>query len=275
MQNNNNTFSVNSFPGLESQHMKKIAVITGASSGMGRVFVETIDNWNNIDEVWAIARRKERLDALQCPVPVRSLAMDLTDRSNYTVYADLLAAEQAEVSLLVNAAGFGKFCGTLEVPTEENLNMVDLNCQALMALCQITIPYMPRGSRVINFSSVAADQPIPYINVYAATKAFVLSYGRALNRELKSRGIGVTTVCPFWTRTEFFDRAIDPNTEPVVKSYAAMYEPEQIVARAWRDAKRGKEVCRYGFIARSQSFLAKLLPHNLIMKVWMSQQKLK
>ena len=93
--------------------------------------------------------------------------------------------------------------------------------------------------------------------------------------ELKRRGIGVTTVYPFWTATEFFDRAIDPNTEPVVKSYAAMYEPEQIVARAWRDAKRGKEVCRYGFIARSQSFLAKLLPHNLIMKVWMSQQKLK
>ena len=254
--------------------MKKIAVITGASAGMGRCFVETIETWGGIDEVWAIARRKERLEALQCSVPVRPLAMDLTDRNNYAVYADLLATEQAEVVLLVNAAGFGKFCGTLEVPTEENLNMVDLNCQALMAMCQMTIPYMPQGSRIINFSSVASEQPIPYINVYAATKAFVSSYGRALNRELKSRGIGVTTVYPFWTNTEFFDRAIDPNTEPVVKSYIAMYQPEQIVARAWRDAKRGKDVCRYGFIARSQSLLAKLLPHRIIMNIWMNMQKL-
>lgn len=254
--------------------MKRIAVITGASSGMGRCFAETVSCWERIEEVWAIARREDRLNSLQCDVPVRPLVMDLTDRSNYAVYADLLTSEQVEVALLVNAAGFGKFCATSDVPTEENLNMVDLNCQALMALCQITIPYMPRGGRIINFASVAADQPIPYINVYGATKAFVLSYSRALNRELKGRGIGVTVVCPFWTNTEFFDRAIDPNTEPVVKHYAAMYEPDQIVTRAWRDAKRGKEVSRYGFIARSQSLLAKLLPHNLIMKVWMSQQKL-
>ena len=255
--------------------MKRIAVITGASSGMGRVFAETVDNWDGIEEVWAIARIKERLESLRCPVPVKALPMDLTDRSNYAVYAKLLAEEQVEVALLVNAAGFGKFCGTLEVSTEENLNMVDLNCQALQAMCQMTIPYMPKGGRIINFSSVASDQPIPYINVYAATKAFVSSYGRALNRELKSRGIGVTTVYPFWTQTEFFDRAIDPNTEPVVKSYIAMYTPEQIVARAWRDAKRGKDVCRYGFIARSQSLLAKLLPHSMIMNTWMKMQKLK
>ena len=89
------------------------------------------------------------------------------------------------------------------------------------------------------------------------------------------RGIGVTAVCPFWTNTEFFDRAIPKDREPVVKSYAAMYEPEQIVRRMWRDAKKGKEVCRYGFIARSQSLMAKLLPHRLIMDVWMKQQKLK
>lgn len=255
--------------------MKKIAVITGASSGMGRVFAETVDTWGGIDEVWVIARRKDRLEQLNCPVPVRPLPMDLTDRSNFAVYAELLAAEQPRVELLVNAAGFGKFCGTLEVPTEENLNMVDLNCQALMAMCQTTIPYMPHGGRIINFASVAAEQPIPYINVYGATKAFVSSYGRALNRELKSRGIGVTTVYPFWTQTEFFDRAIDPNTEPVVKTYIAMYTPEQIVSRAWRDAKRGKDVCRYGFIARFQSLLAKLLPHSVIMNMWMNMQKLK
>lgn len=255
--------------------MKKIAVITGASSGIGRCFVETIEQWGGVDEVWAIARREERLFALRSSVPVRAVPMDLTVRDNYRVYAELLEKEQAEVVLLINSAGFGRFCATLDVPVEENLNMADLNCQALQAMCQITIPYMKQGGRIINLASVAADQPIPYINVYAATKAFVLSYSRALNRELKSYGIGVTAVCPFWTNTEFFDRAIDPNTEPVVKNYAAMYEPEQIVKRAWRDAKRGREVCRYGFVARAQSLLTKICPHSMIMNVWMKQNRLK
>ena len=256
--------------------MKKIAVITGASSGMGRRFAETVTQWGQFDEVWAIARRLDRLEELRqtVPFPVRPVALDLTDRARFAAYADLLKAEEVEVGLLVNASGFGKFCAAMDAPLEVNLNMVDLNCQALMALCQLTVPYMTGGGRIINIASVAADQPIPYLNVYAGTKAFVLRYSRALNRELKSRGIGVTAVCPFWTKTEFFGRAIEEG-EPVVKKYIAMYEPDQIVFRAWRDAKRGKDVSRYGFIARAQSLLTKTVPHSLVMDIWMNQQSLK
>ena len=97
---------------------------------------------------------------------------------------------------------------------------------------------------------------------------------RALNRELKGRGIGVTAVCPFWTRTAFFDRAIDPDREPVVKHYAAMYDPKDVVAQAWRDAKRGRDMSRFGAVARFQGVLAKLLPHSFVMSYWMRQQKL-
>ena len=257
--------------------MKKIAVITGASSGMGRRFAETLREWGHFDEVWAIARRADRLEELRESVeyPVRAIALDLTDRSSFDTYAALLKEEQVEVALLVNASGFGKFCAAMDTELSVNLNMVDLNCQALMAMCQLTVPYMPKGGRIINIASVAADQPIPYINVYAATKAFVLRYSRALNRELKSRGIGVTAVCPFWTKTEFFGRAVDSSEEPVVKKYIAMYEPDQIVGRAWRDAKRGKDVSRYGFKARGQSLLTKIVPHSIVMDVWMGQQSLK
>ena len=102
----------------------------------------------------------------------------------------------------------------------------------------------------------------------------MLSYSRALNRELRPKGIRVMTVCPFWTKTEFFDRAVDKNKEPVVKKYVAMYQPEDIVQRAWRDAKRGKEISQFGFIARSQTMLVKLLPHKAVMDIWMKQQKL-
>ena len=256
--------------------MKKIAVITGASSGMGRRFAETVKEWGSFDEVWCIARRADRLEELRAtvPFPVKAVSLDLTDRGSFAAYAALLQAEQPQVALLVNASGYGKFAAAMDTPLEVNLNMVDLNCQALMALCQLTVPYMTGGGRIINIASVAADQPIPYINVYAASKAFVQRYSRALNRELKSRGIGVTAVCPFWTKTEFFGRAITEG-EPVVKKYVAMYEPDQIVFRAWRDARRGRDISRFGFIARAQSLLTKLVPHSMVMDIWMNQQSLK
>ncbi len=256
--------------------MKRIAVITGASSGIGRQFVLTADRFSRFDEIWAIARRAERLEQLRetAPFPVRPLPLDLSQKSSLDAYAALLEEEKPEVALLVNASGYGKFRAVMDTPLEVNLDMVDVNCKALMALCQLTVPRMPSGGQIINMASVAAYQPIPYINVYAATKSLVLSYSRALDRELRGRGIRVTAVCPFWTDTEFFDRAVDPDKEPVVKKYIAMYRPEDIVSRAWRDVKKGRDMSKYGFIARAQGSMVKLLAHRIVMNIWMNQQKL-
>lgn len=256
--------------------MKHIAVITGASSGMGRRFVQTLKEYGHFDEVWAIARRAERLEALkeECPFPLRPLALDLSERRSYRSYEALLDEEKPVIGLLINASGFGKFRATLEEPVDVNLNMVDLNCQAVQALCQLSIPYMSAGSKIVNIASVAAFQPTPYINVYAATKAFVLSYSRSLNREMKSRGIHVMAVCPFWTKSEFFDRAIDDNKPKVVKKYIAMYTPEQVVAQTWKDLKKNKDVSICGLKAKGQTFLTKLLPHGFVMNFWLKQQGL-
>jgi len=250
--------------------MKKIAVITGASSGMGRQFLLTLEQFGKFDEVWAIARRKERLEELKTACPVRAVALDLSDPASFDVYAEMLEEEKPSVGLLINASGFGKFDAVMDVPLQDNLNMVDLNCKAVAAMCQLTIPYMEKGAQIINIASVAAFQPIPYIDVYAATKAFVVSYSRALNQELKH--IHVMALCPFWTKTEFFDRAVSENH--VVRKYVAMYQPEDIVARAWADAKKHREISMYGFKARGQALLVKILPHSLVMKVWMKQQGL-
>ena len=221
--------------------------------------------------MWLIARHPE---ALALPYPVKTVALDLSARESYAAYAALLAEEKPEIALLVNCAGYGKFCATTDLPLAQNLNMMDLNCGAVMAMCQESAPYMKPGARIINIASIAAYQPIPYINVYAATKAFVMYYSRALNRELKKRGITVTAVCPYWTKTKFFDRAVQKDEPRVVKKYVAMYTPEQIVSRAWRDAKRGRDVSKFGFIARGQMILTKLLPHSLVMSIWMKQQEL-
>ena len=143
-----------------------------------------------------------------------------------------------------------------------------------MALCQLTVPYMPSGSQIINIASVAAFQPIPYSNVYGATKALVLHYSRALNRELKKNGIRVMAVCPFWTKTEFFDRAVADGEKPVVKKYVAMYKAEEIVTQAWQDAKNGKDMRKHGFKARLQALGVKILPHSVVMDTWLRQQEL-
>jgi short-subunit dehydrogenase len=255
--------------------MKTIAIITGASSGMGRRFAETVKKFGAVDEIWAIARRADRLEELKktAPYPVRPIALDLSSPEAPGVLQAMLAGETPSIRLLVNASGFGKFQATEETPLADNMNMVDLNCRAVAALCQICLPYMTEGSRIINIASVAAFQPIPYINVYGATKAFVLSFSRALNREVKPRGIRVMAVCPFWTKTEFFDRAV-VTKDAVVKKYIAMYDPKDIVRRAWRDLKWGKDVSIYGFKARGQVALVKILPHKLVMDIWMKQQGL-
>ncbi|MBE6036213.1 MAG: SDR family NAD(P)-dependent oxidoreductase [Clostridiales bacterium] len=255
--------------------MKKIAVITGASSGMGKEFAETLNQYGTFDEVWAIARRKENLEALEktVPFPVRPISLDLSAPESFDAYAALLAEETPEVALLINASGFGKFQAFMDIPLDTQLNMVDLNCKAVMALCHLTVPYMKEGGRILNIASVAAYQPIPYINIYGATKSFVLHFSRALNRELKPRGIRVMAICPFWTKTEFFDRAVNKE-DRLIKNYVVMYDPKDIVRKAWKDAKKNKDVSMYGFVAKAQTLMVKLLPHKLIMNVWLAQQGL-
>ncbi len=254
---------------------KNIAVITGASSGIGYEFVQNISKLGSFDEVWLIARRRDRLEEIKLPYPTRVLPLDLSKSESYDEYAALLKQEKPCIKVLINASGFGKFLPTEDVDLATNLNMLDLNCGGVMAMCQLSLPYMDEASRILNIASVAAFQPIPYINVYAATKAFVLSYSRGLGGELKSKGITVTAVCPFWTKTEFFDRAIAQDRETVVKKYTAMYTPSQIVNRAIKDALKGKDVSKFGFVARLQAALAKILPHKFVMWYWKRQQELK
>ncbi len=254
--------------------MKKIAIITGASSGMGREFALQLPAWEKFDEIWVIARRAERLEALkeQLPCPVRPIALDLTDAEALRHYADLLETARPNVCLLANIAGFGKFGRYDQIPLSDSLKMIDLNCKALVAVTEMTLPYMKRGAKIFNLDSLSAFQPVPYLNTYASTKAFVLSYSRSLGQELKPRGIRVMSANPGWVKTEFFDHAWQ-TSDKAVTYYNKIYEAKDVIATALRDLyKSKKDVSIHGFRIRWQVRLVKLLPHSLVMKIWMKQQ---
>ena len=250
----------------------KIAIVTGASSGMGKEFVLELDKVESFDEIWVIARRLDRLTSLsgQTRAKIRPVCLDLTSPSAFDELSSLLEAEKPEISVLVNAAGFGYFKAFTDLPLSDQLNMIDLNEKALVAVTYISLPYMSHGSKIYNLGSLSSFQPVPYINVYGATKAFVLSFSRALNVELRPRGIRVLAVCPGWVKTEFFNTAVSDDT---ITYYNRYYEAKEVVLRAIKDMNRGKDVSVCGFPIRLQVFGVKLLPHKLVMRIWCGQQK--
>ena len=253
-----------------------IAIVTGASSGMGREFVRQLSQYVQVDEIWAIARRQSALEALQqeTAVPVRPVVLDLLDNASFDAFAAMLEAEKPNIRLLINAAGFGKFGLSTKIPLADECAMLDLNCKALVVMTRLCLPYMTAGSHVLQLASNSSWQPVPYITTYGATKAFVLSYSRALNRELKSAGIRMMSMNPGWVRTEFFDHARQTNDNNEVQYIDRVYEAADVVATGLKDLyKTKKDYSIHGFPVRMQVRLVKLLPHSFVMNTWQKQQK--
>ncbi len=264
--------------------MKQIAVITGASSGMGQEFARRFaqmgkDGTAPIQEVWLIARRRERLEALakELPLPAKILTLDLCDSSAFDFYRCKLEEEQPRITLLLNCSGYGKFGLPEDIPQYETFGMIDLNCRAVVAMSELSLPYMDKGSEILQVASIAAFQPLPYMNVYAASKAFVLSYSLSLRTELRPRGISVMAICPGWTKTEFFDRAAYGQAEgandAAIPNRKPLYTIDQVVKRSLKDRKKGRAVSICGFRVRTLIRTVKFLPKSLALRVWMRMQK--
>lgn len=258
--------------------MKNIIVVTGASSGMGREFIiQILEKEKDIDEIWAIARSEDKLIELKEEISnkIIPIKLDLSDTKDLLKYKSKLDKEKPNIIILANCAGFGVFDHSENIATDIKLNMIDLNVKAPVALIDYSLNYMKDNSKIMNIASCAGFQPIPYINDYASTKAFLVSYSRALNKELKYRNIHVLAVTPYWTKTAFFDRAISSDKKKVVINYNAMYDPKDVIKQAIKDLYNSKkDISCYGFVNRTQKLLTKILPHKLVMKVWMNQQKL-
>ena len=248
----------------------QIAVVTGASSGIGREFVYAVDKLE-LDEVWVIARRQDRLEELKekCGTSVRPIALDLSEDAGISAYRELLQEEKPDVHLLINAAGFGVFGPFAESDLEKTLKSARLNALALTAMCHVTLPYMKKGDSIVNMGSNSSWQPVPYQTVYGASKSYVLNFSRALGRELKGRGIHVMCVCPGWIKTEFQQVA---EHDRYIRYVDRWYGPDEVVEQAMKDLEKKKQVSILGHPVRRQVRLVKFLPVNLIMDIWCRQQ---
>jgi short-subunit dehydrogenase len=186
---------------------KSIVLITGASSGIGREFAIQLDQDPSVnsDEFWLVARREKELQetASRLRHPSRLLVLDLTDQQSFVQIQRVLEQENPIVKFWVNNAGFGAYGLFENLPLERNLGMVQLNIAALVALSHISLPYLTKGSVLLNVASLAAYFPLAHFAVYSATKAFVKNFSVALAAELEPKGILVHTLSPGPVKTEF------------------------------------------------------------------------
>lgn len=248
----------------------KIAVVTGASSGLGTEFALEIEKQRkNIDEIWLIARREDKLKELakKMQIKTRIVPLDVTDTQCQATYSSLLKELGADVKLLVNNAGFGKLGNFDELTPEDNGGMIRLNCEALTVITALTLPFMSEDSEIINSCSIASFAPNTRMAVYSSTKAYVMSFSRALREELKSRKINCIAICPGPMDTEFLSLAgIEKGSSHTFDTLPRV-NPNTMAKKSLIASSRKKAVYTNLLFFKFYRLLAKLLPHSLVMKL--------
>ena len=307
----------------------RLAVITGASSGLGREFALQITKKyaDEFDEMWLIARRREQLeelaaqilalcggqstDAADCTpadfapadsaaayyapafnapanraraghVTVRAVPLDLTSAADLDRFEKMLSEANAAsetpsgspasaltVTWLVNAAGLGRFGRSEDIPRSSQRGMIDLNCGALVEVTAICVPYLARKAHVLQIASTAGFQPFQFLNIYAATKAFVLRYSQALAWELAGRRVRVTAVCPYWVKdTEFIGIAKETGGKRANRHYPLASKTKNVVARALAVNRTGYWVATPSLVSFVHRIWTKISPTAAQMGVY-------
>ncbi len=217
-----------------------IAIITGASSGMGAEFCRQLDS-RGLDSIWLVARRQDRMEELskELKTPARIFTADLTDKEQINNFINSIVEDAPRIQYLVNCAGFGKFGMSWELDGDVTRAMIDLNVNALVAVTNACIPYMIEGGHIIELCSASAYIPMYDLNVYASSKAFVKHFCTGLRNELKSKRVSVTEVSPGWVSTEFIDITKTETSVPD-KVFKSQVKKEDVVRKALIAADKGK-----------------------------------
>ncbi len=243
----------------------KIAVISGASSGIGLEFVRELDKLN-FDELWLIARNEDLLKKIsqELDTKVKIIKLDLSNADSFEKIKAQYELENPEIEYLVCSAGVG-FNGAFNSITQKQIDLtVSINCTALSILNNISLPYMVKGARIINIASGAGFIPQPYFAVYAASKAYVISLSRALNYELKSRNISVTAVCPGPVNTSFFSSL--ENVKEYKKKF--LITPQRVAKGSLKAAIKRKKLYIPTLSVKLVHLASKLLPTSLALKFY-------
>lgn len=247
----------------------KTAVITGASSGLGVEFALSIDKTRpEIEEIWLLARRKDRLEELAQKLnkKTRVLSLDITGDEDLKIYTDFLESEKPDVKLLINNAGFGRLGDFCELSAEDSRQMLRLNCEAVTVITRLTLPFMSEKSEIINTCSIAAFAPNARMAVYSSTKAYIMSFSRALRFELKDKKINVIAVCPGPMDTEFLPVAGIAKGSSNTFDTLPRVNPKKMAEGSLKASKKGKGVYTNRIFYKFYRILAKLLPHSLVVK---------
>lgn len=261
----------------EKTKVKRTALITGASGGLGLSFVN-IFACDGYDLV-LVARNGDRLEEIKKEmeekynVSATVVAVDLCSEDGAQKVYDATSSAGIKVDVLVNNAGFGDFGKFYMSDINKQIRMVDLNCTALMQLCHLYLGDMVKLGRgnILNVDSIAAFQPGPLMSVYYATKAFVLSFSQALTRELKGTGVKVTCLCPGPIRTNF-DNAADLGESGLFKNLK-VWEPDVVAEFGYKNMKKGKSLCICGFVNKLIVFANRLAPRALVRGMVYNLQK--
>ena len=239
-----------------------IAIVTGATGDIGEEFVKSL--LSETDQVWAVGRSENKLTSLKEKygdkiVPVR---VDLSDRNDIFSFCEKIESEKPEIRYLVNNAGVAKMKPVSDFTLEEISDMLDINDKAATLICRACIPYMVKGSYILKVASASAFQPNPYIALYSASKAYLLSFTRSLNVE--NENITCTAVCPGWVDTQMLPKQRDGKDI----RYPGMTPASKVVEVALKDCHKGKDVSVCSFYFRYMRFLSKVTPHSIAMKMW-------
>ena len=248
----------------------KIAVITGASSGLGSEFAVAVDRTRtDIDEIWLIARRREKLEELakKLTKKARVLSLDITSDDDLETLEKTISEETPEITLLINNAGFGRLGEFKDLTAEDSRAMLRLNCEAVTVLTRLCLPFMPENSEIINICSIASFAPNARMAVYSSTKAYILSFSRALRLELKSQKINVLAVCPGPMDTEFLPGAGIAKGTSFTFDTLPRVNPKTMAEKSLKASKKGRGVYTNRLFYKFYRLLAKILPHSIVMRL--------
>ena len=252
-----------------SARTRPVALVTGASSGIGEAFAAALATQGH--DLVIVARRADVLGDLAARLrsahgaEVEVIAADLATAAGVEAVAERLGPQSAPIDLLVNNAGVGSMGRFWEQPLEGEAAEVALNVVAVVRLTHAALgPMVVRGAGgVINVSSISAYQPIPMHATYGATKAFVSSFTNAVHEELRGTGVKAMTLAPGYTRTGFQSDGFDPVNLPDL----VWQQPEEVVEIALKAYGRGRAVCVTGAINVASVAVTSVLPAVITRKI--------